>query len=95
MMLSNDKLKMPSDAEFSNIETIVVVLGLFPYVKMHYLEKNGLIFLQFDHFSAIFWPNPSDNDVALAKETKLAIILSDDLRPRYFTPDNAEISVLA
>ena len=36
--------------------------------------------------------NPSDNDVALAKEMKLAI--SNDLRPRYSAPDKAEISIL-
>ena len=84
--------KMPSDAEFTNIEITIAVLGSLS------IFTDALSGEKWINISVV-WPllnhildtllNPSDDDVALAKEMNLAI--SNDLRPRYSAPD---ISVL-
>jgi len=94
-VLSNDRKnwsKMPSDSEFTNIETVVAVLGPLSVFT--------------DALSGEKWVNisavrpllnhilddlllSSDDDTGFAKEMKMAI--SSDLRPRYSEP---EVSVL-
>ena len=91
-MIGRNWSKIPSDAEFTNIETTIAVLGPLS------LFTDALSGEKWVNISAVqpllnhildTFLNPSDDDIALAKEMKLAI--SNDLRPRYSAPD---ISIL-
>ena len=90
-VLSNDRknwLKMLNDGEFTNTETTVAVL------RPMSIFADALSGEKWVNISAVrpllnhildTLLSPSDDDVALGKEMKLAI--SNDLRPRYSAPD--------
>ena len=80
------------DTEFTNIETTVAILGpssIFTDALSGEKWVNISAVQPFLNHILDTLLNPSDDDIALAKEMKLAI--SNDLRPRYSAPD---ISVL-
>lgn len=94
-VLSNDRKnwsKMPSDAEFTNIETTVAILGPLS------IFTDALPGEKWVNISAVrpllnhildTLLNLSDDDIPLAKEMKLAI--STDLRQRHSEPDTSAL----
>ena len=94
-VLSNDWKnwsKMPGDAECTNIETTVAILGPLSIFTDALSRKKWV------NISAVrpllnnildILLNPSDDDIPLAKEMKLAI--STDLRQRYSEPDTSAL----